>query len=502
MIDPRSLPSTVALEDVLRRGREEFDAGRVEGALRTFDAAIRIKPTYAPAWRAKGRALRVTGDSQAALDCYAEALRHEPEDEISWFGLALALHALGRREEEVAAYDELLRRNPRSVVAWTNKGVTLHEAGRYEEALACCDRLLALRPEIAAAWNNRGAALLRLRRLEEALVAIDEALALDPVFADAAANRRSVLAQLQREEPAPLPIDLPDPATLPPSVQATLMANLGLPAIEAFRRTPPDTHEGYVALGTALLDEGNPEAAAAAFERAMARGAGAAAGVGKLFALEALGHPALAAEAPRLLEAFRGVVRIAIEVARIRESSGDLDGAIATLGGIVELEPDLAWIWGWKGLLEIRAGRDGAARASFEEATAGDPQDADAWANLGATLHRLGAATLALAACDRALAADPDHPAAWNNRGVVLSSMRRMEDAEEAFRHAVNGGATTAALNRASLAESRGQYRVAFDRYAAVLAHTEDPDAVAGRRRTAGHLGAKARRRSRRRKTR
>ncbi|HEV8594818.1 MAG TPA: tetratricopeptide repeat protein, partial [Thermoplasmata archaeon] len=88
MTEPPALPSAVALEDVLRRGRAEMEAGHIDGALRTFDAALRIKPTYAPAWRAKGRALRTAGNASAALDCYAEALRHEPEDESSWFGLA------------------------------------------------------------------------------------------------------------------------------------------------------------------------------------------------------------------------------------------------------------------------------------------------------------------------------------------------------------------------------------------------------------------------------
>ena len=41
-MDPRSLPSAVALEDVLRRGHEALRAGYVDGALRTFDAVVEV----------------------------------------------------------------------------------------------------------------------------------------------------------------------------------------------------------------------------------------------------------------------------------------------------------------------------------------------------------------------------------------------------------------------------------------------------------------------------
>ena len=498
MIDPRALPSAVALEDVLARGRAELEAGHVQGALRTFDAALRIKPTYAPAWRAKGRALRVAGDATAALDCYAEALRHEPEDETSWFGLALTLHALGRRKEEVLAYDELLRREPRNVAAWMNKGVALHEAARFEAALACYARILAMRPEVAAAWNNRGAALLRLRRFEDALVAFDEALALDPAFADAAANRRTALAQLRRDEPEPARFEFPEPGSLSPSVQARILANLGLAALDAFRRSLPVDAEDFLALGTALLDEGNPRGAIAAFEKAATLGGSPRAGLGKLLAMEVLRHPETTAEASRLLAAFPGDTRVSIATARARESAGDLEGALAALDPVVSERPELAWIWNWKGLLELQLGRSGDARMSFEGATASDPGDADAWANLAAALHHEGDLKGALAACDRAFAADSDHPAAWNNRGVILASLGR-RDAEAAFRRAAKETDDVAIMmNRARLAEARGRPREAMELYKRVLERAPDArDALAGRRRAQGRMGAAARRKSR-----
>lgn len=501
-MDPRPLPSALALEDVLRKGREELEAGHLEGALRTFNDALRIKPTYAPAWRAKGRALRAAGDAQAALDCYAEALRHEPEDETSWFGLALTLHALGRRKEEVTAYDELLRRNPRNVAAWMNRGVAFHEAGRYGEALACYDRILGMRPEVAAAWSNRGAALLRLHRHEEALEALDEALALDPAFADAGANRRAVLQKLQRDRPVPPTLDVPDPVDLPAPLEARVRANLGLHALDVWRRSPPVGAEDFVALGTTLVDEGNPEAALAAFGKAEGSGGGAIAATGRLLALEVLRDPRAPGEASRVLAAFPEVPRAAIAVARVRESFGDLDGAHHALDGLVAQRPDLAWVWNWKGLLEFQLGRVGDARMSFEGATAADPDDAEAWTNLAAAMHREGSSRDALGACDRALTLDASCAPAWNNRAVILAALGDAKGAEAALREAGRTDVPVAMdLNRAFLAESRRQRRAALRIYDSILeADPREREAQAGRRRVSGPRTAKPRKGNRARK--
>lgn len=504
MIDTRSLPSAVALEDVLRRGREELEAGHVEGALRTFDDAIRIKPTYAPAWRAKGRALRAAGDPKSALGCYAEALRHEPDDEASWFGLALALHQLGQRKDEVRAYDELLRRNPRNVAAWMNKGVALHEAGAFAEAIACYDRILSVRPEVVAAWNNRGAALLRLGRFADALTAFDEALALDPGFGDAAANRKTALARLNRDEPPPPAIALPDSVALPPAIQARVLANMGLSSLGAFKREPPSAAPDFLALGTALLDDGSPESALAAFARAESLGAGAEAVLGRLLAHQVLGHPDLAAEASRARERFPDHARVVFATAAILEESGDADGALSALGPFAEAHPDLAWAWMWKGLLELRSGRPGDARMSFESSTAVDPDDADGWTNLAAAAFMEKDVDGALAACDRALALDSEHPSAWNNRGVILAAMGRAKEAEAALRRgARESSEITIARNRAALAEARGQHRAAAALYTGILSRRSgDGPALAGRRRALGRLGAQARRKRKGRRSR
>lgn len=491
MTESHSLPSAISLEDVLRAGREALARGSVGSALRTFDEALRIKPTYAPAWKAKGRAHRVAGDPKKALECYAEALRYDPADEGSWFGLALALHEMGRRGEEMEAYDEILRRNPRNVAASMNRGVALHEEGRYGEALVSYDQILTQHPESAPAWNNRGAALLRLGRLDDALDALDEALALDPRLEDAMANRETVLERLHREAAAPTPIEF-EAAILSPLTHRRVLANLGLASIEVWRQSRPQTPEDFVSFGVSLLDAGMADGALAAFAKAAAMGAGPEARLGKLLALQARRDPGALDEAARALTAYPEVPRIAIAAATIRENAGDSAGAVEALEVILGRRPDLSWLWGWKGHLCMKAGRNEDALPAFEHAVAEDPGDDESWANLAAVLHLLGRPQEALAACESALATAPTSPAAWNNKAVVLVAMGRTEDAQRALDNAVAGGGSgPALLNRARLAETQEQFRGALAFYEGALqALPSDAEALAGRRRAIGHLGA------------
>lgn len=492
--DPRALPSAVTLEDVLRAGREALARGSVAGALRTFDEALRIKPTYAPAWKAKGRAHRAAGDPKMAVECYAEALRYEPADEGSWFGLALALHEVGRLSEELEAYDEILRRNPRNSAAWMNRGVALHEGNKFEEALECYNRILSLQPESAPAWNNRGAALLRLGRHEEALTALDEALALDPGLEDAMANRQTVLVRLRRAVAVPAPIEFAE-VSLPPAPHRRVLANLGLASVEEWRQSRPQSSEEYVSFATTLLDAGMPDGALAAFAKAVSLGAGAEARLGKVQALQARKDQGAFDEAVRALAAHPDVPRVAITSARLYEEAGDLAGAIGALDVVLGRRPDLSWLWAWKGHLCLRSGRNEDAVLAFQRAVAGDPGDDWGWANLAAALHLSRREEEALAACESGLAAASSSPAAWNNKAVVLAALGRADEADRALHEAVaHGGKGPALLNRARLAETRQQFRSAFDFYGEALeALPGDPEAVAGRRRVTGHLGAQGR---------
>lgn len=67
----------------------------------------------------------------------------------------------------------------------------------------------------------------------------------------------------------------------------------------------------------------------------------------------------------------------------------------------------------------------------------GDPENANAWHNLGHGYWKSGQIRKALRSNERALALWPDYPEAWNNRGVALGELGRLEESLECASRAV-----------------------------------------------------------------
>ncbi|HYS72016.1 MAG TPA: tetratricopeptide repeat protein, partial [Thermoplasmata archaeon] len=135
------------------------------------------------------------------------------------------------------------------------------------------------------------------------------------------------------------------------------------------------------------------------------------------------------------------------------------------------------------------------ARASFERATAADPSDADAWANLAAVLNKEGRSEEALAACERALSADAASGIALNNKGVILASVGREAEARVALEAAAKcTEEPVVVVNQAMLAEAGDRLRAALALVDDAIASFPEEDGLeAARRRVLGRLGARER---------
>nr|VFJ60049.1 MAG: Tetratricopeptide (TPR) repeat [Candidatus Kentron sp. DK] len=174
-------------------GVAQYDAGRYQEALASFDKALALQPDDADAWSNRGAALNELGHHREALASCDKALALQPDDAAAWGNRGNALVGLGRHQEALESYDKALALQPDDATAWNNRGNALNELGRHQEALDSCDKALALRPDDAAAWHNRGVALRKLGHHQEALESYDKALALQPDYAAAWNSRGAVL---------------------------------------------------------------------------------------------------------------------------------------------------------------------------------------------------------------------------------------------------------------------------------------------------------------------
>lgn len=81
------------------RGGDELREGRPDVALRYFRNAVRLAPTFAPAWGNLGVAQRRLGSTTEALEAYARAVEVDPGNPTILTNLAALYRSLGRREE-------------------------------------------------------------------------------------------------------------------------------------------------------------------------------------------------------------------------------------------------------------------------------------------------------------------------------------------------------------------------------------------------------------------
>ncbi len=118
-------------------------------------------------------------------------------------------------------------------------------------------------------------------------------------------------------------------------------------------------------------------------------------------------------------------------------SEGDPEGAIRLIGEAVAALPQFAGAHSSLGNALREAGRHAEAEHSYRRALAIDANCAPAYNNLGLLLCEKGDFAAAAESCNRAVALAPHLAEAHNNFGNALRGLRKLEDAEGAFRRAL-----------------------------------------------------------------
>lgn len=204
--EPGFAPGHAALADALLLAREFGalpDAQAFAAARRAADAALRLDPGLAAAYRARGFILYWwERDPRAAGAAFRRALALAPDDAQSHFWYGNILSDNGEAEAAMRQLDAARLAQPGSVAIGTDHGWALWAAGRDAEGVARLERIARSDPDFAVVQeclsivrldrgDRRGYAahLARFARLrgDRALLARAEAIAAapDPAAADA-----------------------------------------------------------------------------------------------------------------------------------------------------------------------------------------------------------------------------------------------------------------------------------------------------------------------------
>ncbi|WP_261664846.1 tetratricopeptide repeat protein [Deinococcus sp. Marseille-Q6407] len=158
----------------------DLDAGRRAEALRGFQQAARLAPSFAAAQREAGRLALDLGDAAAARAAYAALSALPGATDADRYNLGLAteaeqygleatrqfrqgysLYTSSDRAGAEAAFRQATVQSPQYAKAWSWLGRVAYEAGRYAEAAASYERAVQLDPSDRAA-----AYFLRLARAQ------------------------------------------------------------------------------------------------------------------------------------------------------------------------------------------------------------------------------------------------------------------------------------------------------------------------------------------------
>jgi Flp pilus assembly protein TadD len=107
-----TMPPPETVQDWFERGLKQAQVGELEAAIASWEAAIALEPTFAPAWHNRGSALGNMGRLEEALTNFQTAATHNPDDAYLWFNQGMVLEALDRYDQAIPSYEKALTLKP------------------------------------------------------------------------------------------------------------------------------------------------------------------------------------------------------------------------------------------------------------------------------------------------------------------------------------------------------------------------------------------------------
>jgi Flp pilus assembly protein TadD len=178
---------------------DEGKLGEAEGACL---AVLSSEPANPAATHLLGLIRARGGDAAAGEQLIRRSIEISPDDPNLRLNLATFLRRHGRLADAAHAYRRALQLDPSRLGARYGLALSLNGLGRFAEAEAECRALLSASPREARGWSALGAILTSRNRLPEAESAYRRALALNPRLGPVHQQLGALLARLDRAEEA------------------------------------------------------------------------------------------------------------------------------------------------------------------------------------------------------------------------------------------------------------------------------------------------------------
>ena len=176
--------------------------GQLDLAVKKFEQALTLKPSYAEAHYNLGVTLRGLGQIEEAIKSYKNALTNKKVFPNAHYNLGNAYSSLKQFDTAIKHFESAIIFNPKHAQAYNNLGLANKQLGKHFEAGKNFDNALIINPNYADAANHRGSIFQNGGDLKNAIKYYQRSLAIDPNLADAYNNMGLAEVELNKTDNA------------------------------------------------------------------------------------------------------------------------------------------------------------------------------------------------------------------------------------------------------------------------------------------------------------
>ncbi len=169
-------------EKWLNSGLQMSHLNKYAEALKCYNKAIEINPSYDVAWFNKGTILAKMQDVNGAIQCFNRAVEIFPKDADYFINLGMAYGTLRDYKNELIAYQKAMQLDCGDNLGtlYFNLATCLRKLAMNKDALTYYTKAIEINPYDYEAYHNKAIVLIKLRELKPALENLNKAIEISP----------------------------------------------------------------------------------------------------------------------------------------------------------------------------------------------------------------------------------------------------------------------------------------------------------------------------------